>query len=391
MADGSVVIDTELNDKGVKSGLGKLGNIASSALKGTTVAIGAVTTAFAGMVTASVKARGELEQNIGGIETLFGTQGAKSIEEYAKLTGKSVDKVKKEYKTLSKAQEIALNNANEAYKTAGMSANEYMSTVTGFAASLKQSTKDEVEAAQVANTAIIDMSDNANKMGTSMESIQNAYQGFAKQNYTMLDNLKLGYGGTKSEMERLLKDAQKLTGVKYNINNLSDVYNAIHAIQGELGITGTTAKEATETLQGSMASFKSSWENFLSGSGSVGDIVDTATNVIKNLTRILNEAIPFMISSVMENLPQLLDLGVQIINTIASGIIQYLPELTKTGIQIIVQLVLGLVKQIPELVPIAVDCIFTLADTLLDNLDTIIDAGIELLLALIDRNYRSFT
>ena len=184
-------------------------------------------------------------------------------EKLQKLS-KDVDKVKKEYETLSKAQEIALNNANNAYKTAGMSATEYMETVTGFAASLKQSTKDEVEAAKVANTAVIDMSDNANKMGTSMELIQNAYQGFAKQNYTMLDNLKLGYGGTKTEMERLLKDAQKISGIEYDINNLSDVYNAIHVIQGELGITGTTAKEASETLQGSFASMKASWNNFLS-------------------------------------------------------------------------------------------------------------------------------
>lgn len=163
MADGSVVIDTELNDKGVKSGLGKLGNIASSALKGTTVAIGAVTTAFAGMVTASVKARGELEQNIGGVETLFKGSAQKVIE-----------------------------NAEKAYKTAGMSANEYMSNVTSFSASLLQSVSGDTEkAAQIADMAMIDMSDNANKMGTDMQSIQNAYQGFAKQNYTMLDNLKL--------------------------------------------------------------------------------------------------------------------------------------------------------------------------------------------------------
>lgn len=197
--------------------------------------------------------------------------------------------------------------------------------------------------------------------------------------------------GTKTEMERLLKDAQKISKVKYDINNLSDVYNAIHVIQEELDITGTTAKEATETLQGSMASMKASWDNFLSGTGNIGDVVETATNVFENLVRIINEAVPFMIDSIMKNLPQLLDLGVQMIITIVNGIIQYLPELTKTGIQIIVQLVLGIVKQIPELIPIAVDCIFILVDTLLDNLDTIVDAGIELLLAIIDRNYRSFT
>lgn len=356
MADGSVVIDTELNDKGVKNGLNKLGNIASNALKGTIVAIGSVTTAFAGMVVASVNARGELEQNIGGVETLFKGSAQKVIE-----------------------------NAEKAYKTAGMSANEYMSNVTSFAASLLQSVSGDTEkAAQIADMAMVDMSDNANKMGTDMQSIQNAYQGFAKQNYTMLDNLKLGYGGTKTEMERLLADAEKISNVKYDINNLSDVYNAIHTIQQELDITGTTAKESTETLQGSMASMKASWDNFLSGTGNIGNVVETATNVFENLIRIVNEAIPFMINSIMQDLPQLLNLGIGMINTIATGIIQYLPELTKTGIQIIVQLSLGIINQIPELIPIAVDCIFILVDTLLDNLDTIIDAGIELLLALID-------
>ena len=265
MADGSVTIDTKLDNSGFKSGLSKIGSIATTALKGVTVAIGTVSTAFAGLVTASVNARGEIEQQIGGIQTLFGTQGANSVEEYAKLVGKSVDKVKKEYETLSKAQEIALNNANNAYKTAGMSATEYMETVTGFAASLKQSTKDEVEAAKVANTAVIDMSDNANKMGTSMELIQNAYQGFAKQNYTMLDNLKLGYGGTKEEMERLLEDASKISGIKYDISSFADVTQAIHVMQESMGIAGTTSKEASTTIQGSLISVKGAWENLLVG------------------------------------------------------------------------------------------------------------------------------
>lgn len=194
MADGSVTIDTKLDSKGLEKGLNKISGIAKTAFKGVAIATGAVATAFAGVVTASVKARGELEQQVGGIETLFGTKGAKTVEEYAKSVGKSVNKVKKEYDTLSKAQELALENANKAYETAGLSAIEYMETATSFAAALKQSSKDEIEAAKVADIAIRDMSDNANKMGTDMASIQNAYQGFAKQNYTMLDNLKLGYG-----------------------------------------------------------------------------------------------------------------------------------------------------------------------------------------------------
>lgn len=263
MSDGSVTIDTKLNNDGLKSGLSKIGSIAKAGLVGATAAVGSVATAFSGLVIASVNARGEIEQSIGGVETLFKD---------------SADKV--------------IKNANNAYKTAGMSANEYMQNVTSFSASLLQSVAgDTSKAADVADMAMVDMSDNANKMGTSMQDIQNAYQGFAKQNYTMLDNLKLGYGGTKTEMERLLKDAQNISGIKYDINNLSDVYNAIHVIQGELGITGTTAKEAAGTLQGSVDSFKASWENFLSGAGNINDVIDTGKIALENIIRVAKEAI----------------------------------------------------------------------------------------------------
>ena len=184
----------------------------------------------------------DLQQSIGGIETLFKD---------------SAEKVKQ--------------NAANAYRTAGMSANEYMELTTSFSASLLSSLgNDTSKAADIADMAMTDMSDNANKMGTDMERITDAYQGFAKQNYTMLDNLKLGYGGTKTEMERLLADAQKITGVKYDINNLSDVYSAIHVIQGELGITGTTAKESAETFSGSLASMKAAFKNVL-GNLSLGE------------------------------------------------------------------------------------------------------------------------
>ena len=180
---------------------------------------------------------GDYEQLVGGVDTLF-KDSSIQVQEYA----------------------------NNAYKTSGLSANKYMETVTSFSASLLQSLDgDTKKAAEIADMAIVDMSDNANKMGTDMSMIQNAYQGFAKQNYTMLDNLKLGYGGTKTEMERLLADAEKITGIKYDISNLNDVYQAIHVIQGELGITGTTAKEASTTIQGSAASMKSAWKNLLTG------------------------------------------------------------------------------------------------------------------------------
>lgn len=376
MADGSVTIDTKLNNNGFKDGLGKLGNIAKTGLKTVAVATGAVATAFAGIVTASVNARGEIEQSIGGVETLFKDSANKVIK-----------------------------NANNAYKTAGMSANEYMQNVTSFSASLLQSVAgDTNKAADIADMAMTDMSDNANKMGTSMEAITNAYQGFAKQNYTMLDNLKLGYGGTKTEMERLLKDAQKLTGVKYDINNLSDVYEAIHVIQGELGITGTTAKEASETLQGSFTAMKSSWSNFLSGAGNLSQVVNTVKDVAKNIIRIVKEAIPDIIQGITESLPEFLELGsellnqlthgifnnmpqlitstLQIIQTIINGLISNLPQILQMGIQIISQLIIGIAQMLPTLIPQAVDCIITIVEGLLDNIDLLIDAGIQLIIGL---------
>ena len=382
MADGSIIIDTKLDNSGLENGFSKIGNIAGKACKGVAVAIGTVTTAFAGLVTASINARGELEQQIGGVQTLFANE-------------------------LGDASETVIKNANNAYKSAGMSAVEYMSTATSFSASLLQSLgKDTAKAAEVADMAIIDMSDNANKMGTDMALIQNAYQGFAKQNYTMLDNLKLGYGGTKTEMERLLADATKLTGIKYDINNLSDVYNAIHVIQGELGITGTTAKEAAETLQGSMASLKASWSNFLSSSGNLSQVAESLKDVVKNIVRIVNDAIPDIMSSISSALPELLELGGEIIGQIIDGIIKYLPQLMEsagqilqkltegiisylpkileTGIQIITQLINGIAEMLPELIPMAIDAIISFVTGLLDNIDKIIDAGIELILGLID-------
>ena len=307
---GSLIYDTKIDKDGFESGLSKLKNVASSTVKGLTVAIGTVSTAFAGIVTASINARGEIEQSIGGVETLFKDSANKVVE-----------------------------NANNAYKTAGMSANKYMQNVTSFSASLLQSVAgDTNKAAEIADMAMIDMSDNANKMGTDMESIQNAYQGFAKQNYTMLDNLKLGYGGTKTEMERLLADAKKISGVKYDISNLSDVYQAIHVIQGELGITGTTAKEASETLQGSFSAMKASWNNFLSGSGDLSQVVSTASDVVKNVIRISKEAIPNIINEISESLPEILQLGGDILQQLIQGIINNLPQLTTTTLQIIQKL-----------------------------------------------------
>ena len=411
MSDGSVTIEINGDSKGlekeingigskVKSGFGKIGSIAVAGLAGVTAAVGGAASALAGLGTASVNSYADLEQNIGGIETLF--KG-------------SADKV--------------IKNAENAYKTAGMSANQYMETVTGFSASLLQSLGGDTEkAADVADMALTDMADNANKMGTSMESIQYAYQGFAKQNYTMLDNLKLGYGGTKEEMQRLLADAQKLTGVKYDISNLSDVYNAIHVIQQNLGITGTTAKEAASTITGSVSSMKAAFDNFLNGSGTIDQLVSTGITSIQNIVNAVGELLPNLIQSVanatpqivgainqifpqilnliMENaptilnsigqilmalvqslityMPQLLQIAMQLIQSFINGIITMLPQLIQMGIQLITQLITGIAQMLPELIPQAINAIITLVEGLINNIDKLIDAGIQLLMGLAD-------
>lgn len=339
----------------------------------------------------AVESFAEYEQLVGGVETLF-EDSASTVENYA----------------------------NNAYKTAGLSANEYMSTVTSFSASLLQSLGgDTEEAAKYADMAITDMADNANKMGTSMESIQNAYQGFAKQNYTMLDNLKLGYGGTKTEMERLLKDATAISGVKYNINELSDVYEAIHVIQGELGITGTTAKEASKTISGSITAMSGSWQNLLTGIASgnenigelVTNVVDSVLTVADNIMPVIEQVVnsfiqilPTILNQIIEYLPQFLVMGtnilmtlvngfqtnmpqiisvvLQIVNAIVTTLITNLPQILKMGIEILVQLIKGIAQAIPDLIPQIVDVVIAIVNTLVDNLPMIIMAGVDLLLAL---------
>lgn len=229
--DGSIKIDTKLDSSGLQKGLKGLGGIAKDAVKGVITTVGAASAAVAALTGKSVAAFASYEQLVGGVETLFGA-GGKSLDEYAKSIGQSIDGASGSYNKLMASQEVVLKNADAAFKTAGLSVNDYTETVTGFSASLLQSLKgDTQKAANYADLAVTDMADNANKMGTNMGRIQDAYQGFAKQNYTMLDNLKLGYGGTKTEMERLLADAQKLTGQKFDLSSFADIVQAIHAIQ----------------------------------------------------------------------------------------------------------------------------------------------------------------
>ena len=320
---------------GVTDKAGKFKNAMGMIGKGALAVTGAVATGTVALVKSVSGAYGELQQSIGGIETLFGASADKVIE-----------------------------NANNAFKTAGLSANDYMQQVTSFSASLLQAVGGDTEkACKTADMAIIDMADNANKMGTSMEMIQNAYQGFAKQNYTMLDNLKLGYGGTKTEMERLLEDAEKITGIKYDMSNLNDVYSAIHVIQTELGITGTTALEAGETVQGSIGSLSASWQNFMAGLGNpkadmeqlVQDVANSLAGaisniepIIENLTKVLPTVLDAIIESVMDMLPTLIDTFTELVLKVIVALIANLPLFISGLVQLLFGLVKGLLAVLPD-------------------------------------------
>lgn len=392
------VMNGEAKKAGKSSG-NKLASGIGSALKSGAAIIGAGMATAAGAVGAlsksALSAFADYEQLTGGVETLF-----------------------------KDSSNIVMKFAEDAYKTAGLSANEYMETVTSFSASLLQSVGGDTEAAaNYAQTAITDMADNANKMGTSMESIQNAYQGFAKQNFMMLDNLKLGYGGTKTEMERLLRDATALSGVEYDISSYADIVSAIHVVQDNLGITGTTALEASTTISGSVASMKSAWTNFLTSMNGtpeqmrtstdalVSSVVTAAGNIIPKLTEIipniisglgsiiqalmpqipaiigtllpaLVEGASLLVQQLVTLLPEILGSLSAVIPDTISAIMSMMPMLLEAAIQITMALGQGLIESIPLLIPAAVDMLFGLIDGFLDNLDELLDVAIEMMMAL---------
>lgn len=307
---------------------------------------------------------GQLEQSLGGVETLFKD---------------SSDKVKQ--------------YAAKAFETSGISANEYMQNVTSFSASLLQSLGGNTsKAADVADMAMRDMSDNANKFGSDMESIQNAYQGFAKDNYTMLDNLKLGYGGTKSEMQRLLADATKLTGVKYDINNLSDVYNAIHAIQGKLDITGTTAKEASETLEGSFNSMKAAFKDFQGALTTGGDINATLSNLVqttgtflfKNLVPMVGRLVGNLGLVILQGIPKLINALNPAIDQIFTWLKSNFPRILQQGSELVGNLILGIINAWPELLSAAGNLLNSFVQFILSNLPAIWETGKNLFFKLVD-------
>lgn len=319
-------------------------------------------------LSSSITAGAELEQSLGGIETLFKDSAATVIA-----------------------------NAEQAYKTAGMSANGYMEQVTSFAASLLQSLGgDTAKAAEVSDMALTDMSDNANKFGTDMQRITDAYQGFAKQNYTMLDNLKLGYGGTKTEMQRLLKDAEALTGVKYDISNLSDVYNAIHVIQDELGVTGTTALEASETISGSFNSMKASFTNILGDLALGRDIKPSLTALVQTTVTFLKGNLVPAVKNIITALPgavgillkELIPANVQdIINSFVSNFSTFMttsfPTILENGTAMVTQLVAGFQAGFPEMITSAAGLIGQVLSIIVASLPGVLESGASIIMQLV--------
>lgn len=384
--------------------------IGSSAIKvgkGLAVAGAAAATAVTALVSKSVGAFADYEQLTGGVETLFGA-GGRSVEEYAQNVGKSVSDIQGKYDSLMSAQNAVLENANKAYMTAGMSANEYMDTVTGFSASLISSLGgDTNKAADYANSALVDMSDNANKMGTDMESIKNAYQGFAKQNYTMLDNLKLGYGGTQEEMKRLLSDAEKLTGQRYDISSFADITQAIHAIQTQMDITGTTAKEASTTISGSWGSLKAAFQNVLVGLTTGGDMFDQSLDalintavtfgqniipaikgalsgvgyLIEGLAPVIGETIPPLINDLA---PTLANSAVSLISSLVNGLTQNATQFSECLSNMIIVAVAGISTVVPQLLDAASKIVSNLMQGLTNSMPQIVNGAVTLIEGLVN-------
>lgn len=363
---GKIQYIVDVDTKGLTKGLGdaesavgksegKLSKGFAAIGKAAAVGLAAAATAVAGLATAAVKGFADYEQLVGGVETLF-KDSSSQVMEYA----------------------------NNAYKTAGMSANQYMETVTGFSASLLQGLGgDTAEAARIGDMAVTDMSDNANKMGTSIERIQDAYQGFAKQNYTMLDNLKLGYGGTKTEMERLLKDAEKMPeamGQKFDLNNYADVIKAINVVQQNMGITGTTAKEASETISGSINTMKASWSNLVTGLADenadfdqlLNNFIESAGNVLKNIVPVIKTALSGIANLIKEIAPI-------IIAELPALIDSVLPPLLEAAVSIIV----AIVEALPGLIETIFNALVAILPTLIDAIVTILPMLLTALVNLI--------
>lgn len=330
---------------------------ASTALAGAAAAgFGAATAAAVSLSKAALKNYADYEQLSGGIETLF-KSSSNTVMQYA----------------------------SEAYKTAGLSANKYMEAVTGFSASLISSLGGDTEkAARLANVAITDMSDNANKMGSDIQSIQNAYQGFARGQFQLLDNLKLGYGGTKAEMERLLADAEAISGVHYDVSSYADVVEALHVIQTEMGITGTTAAEAEKTISGSVDMVKASWSNLVTGiadeNANLDKLID---NFVESMISAGENIIP-RVESILEGLSKLIvEAADKLLPVVVDTIIQYLPTLVEAGVKLVVALTTGLINSIPQLLQAIPDILTAIINGLKAGWPGLEQAGMNLMEAVL--------
>jgi len=376
-----------------------LANLASSAIGAAVNGLKNLGAAVLNVGKQAIEAYSQNEQLVGGVQTLF-KDSAGIVQDYA----------------------------NNAYKAAGMSANEYMDTVTGFTASLIQSLGGDTKAAaELGNTAVQDMSDNANKMGTDIGSIQQTYQSLARGNYAMLDNLKLGYGGTKAEMERLMSDAEKLTGEHYTVGDFGDTVKAIHAVQTQMGITGTTAKEASTTIEGSMNAMKASWQNLLAGmsdsganmDGLINNLVDSvntfASNIMPRIAPLINgmvtaavqllpqavnmltsQLLPLItaqvpnivsglsqvVQAIVAALPQIMSALADALPQIVEALLTLLPQLIDAGMQMLASLIQGITEALPTLIAMLPTIVQQVASVVLANLPLIIQAGVQMLIAL---------
>lgn len=418
--DGTIIIGTQIDSSGANTGLSRLGSLASSAGKAIVAGMAAATTAVIAVGTAAVQSYADYEQLVGGVETLFGTQGM-TLEQYAQSVGESVDAVEAEYNSLLSAQETVLENAANAYRTAGMSENDYMENITAFSASLISSLEGDTEAAAAAaDMAITDMADNANRMGTNIDSIVQTYQSLSRGNYAMLDNLRIGYGGTKSEMERLLADAQEISGIEYDISNLNDVYSAIHVIQTELGITGATAEESATTITGSLNSVKASYQNLLTSIASGDDVSDHVEILVGNVANFLNNLTPLitqiasalpvvfqelvpllstlivqllpiivgaastLMTSLVSALPQLLGELMALLPSIVQVILEMVPQIASALISATLLILNLLVSDLPSYLSMFTVMLTQILDLILGNLPLFVDVFFEIVFAIID-------
>ena len=413
-----------LDSSEYENGLDKAKGIASSVGNGIKTAfgigakaIGAATVAVGAFAGASVKSYANYEQLVGGVSKLYGTAG-QSIEEFAKSQGKTVDEVREKYNQLKEAEELMAQQSSEAFKTAGMSANQYMETATSFSAALINSLGgDTVAAAKMTDVAMQAISDNVNTFGSDVGSVTNAFQGFAKQNYTMLDNLKLGYGGTKEEMARLIDDANEYRAsmgqtADLSMDSFADVVQAIQSVQEAQNIAGTTGREAMSTIEGSAAATKAAWQNVvtaIAGGGDLGKAFDglissifgkkegegflnqiiprietTMSGIgdfIETAAPLISEKLPNLISAIV---PSALKAGVQLLSALGKGIVSSLPTLINTAVDVVVQLTQGFVKAAPQLAKGALTLIKTLRESFKGNASELMSVGSELLTTLWD-------